>query len=115
MSHSFHSVSTLALTPSLPFQFQPISTFTGGSFDMIMGMAFPRNAYMLINFGKFVDGDPSRQSQPFMQLPPITTASTAHQQFIKSRLGDVDSTGSQSHHHVSTNFANVTTPTSPPP
>ncbi|KIJ48024.1 hypothetical protein M422DRAFT_248175 [Sphaerobolus stellatus SS14] len=30
-----------------------------------------------------------------MLLLPIATASTAHQQFVKSRLGDVDSTASQ--------------------
>ncbi|KIJ48045.1 hypothetical protein M422DRAFT_28544 [Sphaerobolus stellatus SS14] len=95
--------------------FQPISTTTDASFDMIMGMAFLRNAYMLINFGDFVDGNPAKQGQPFMQLLPTTTASAAHQQFVKSRLGGVDTTGSQPRPHVPTDFSNVTTPSSSSP
>ncbi|KIJ48030.1 hypothetical protein M422DRAFT_248185 [Sphaerobolus stellatus SS14] len=65
--------------------FQPISTSSDGSFDMIMTLH---------------------------AAPPTTTASTAHQQFVKSRLSGIDTTGSQPRPHVPTDFSNATTPSS---
>lgn len=66
-----------------------------GAFDMILGMAFLRNAYLLIDFGDFVDGSSSSVGDPFIQLLSTTVAASAHQDFVKTRLGGVDTTASQ--------------------
>jgi len=80
--------------------FQPIAANiandpTFGSFDAILGMAFLRNAYLLINFGDFVDGSNSSVANPHMQLLPTINTTLAHQDFVNVRLGGKDTTGSQ--------------------
>ncbi|KAJ3553824.1 hypothetical protein NP233_g12559 [Leucocoprinus birnbaumii] len=97
--------------------FQPF-TFNKGhrtSFDLVLGMAFMRNVYTLFDYGDFViganttDGD----KNPYIQMlsitdphegpPPLnfnlistlTKNSTAHRDFVQTRLGGIDTTGSQ--------------------
>lgn len=74
--------------------FQPItSAFSlDGQFDLILGMAFLRNTYTLMNFGNFVDG--GLNSTPYVQLLSTTDPAQAHQDFVNARLGGVDTTGS---------------------
>ncbi|KAI0051051.1 acid protease [Auriscalpium vulgare] len=75
--------------------FQPISTATDPDFDLILGMAFLRNAYLLVNFGDFVDGSTSR-ANPYVQLLSITNdTAAAHTDFVNVRLNGVDKTGDQ--------------------
>ena len=54
-----------------------------------------KNAYMLINFGDFVDGSPNNTADPYIQLLPTTNMQQAHQDFVNIRLGGVDTTSSQ--------------------
>ncbi|PSR98931.1 hypothetical protein PHLCEN_2v4251 [Hermanssonia centrifuga] len=64
------------------------------SYDMILGMAFLRNAYLLVNFGDFVDGSSSKTADPYVQLLPLTSDLTeAHADFVNVRLQGVDQTG----------------------
>ncbi|PCH43782.1 acid protease [Wolfiporia cocos MD-104 SS10] len=71
--------------------FQPITTAASPNYDMILGMAFLRNAYLLVNMGDFVDGS-SSTAPPYVQLLPLTSAAEAHTQFVDERLGGVDNT-----------------------
>ncbi|KIJ43065.1 hypothetical protein M422DRAFT_779838 [Sphaerobolus stellatus SS14] len=75
--------------------FQPITSAQDGTFDLILGMAFLRNAYMLVNFGDFVDGNLEHQGDPYMQLLSVTDPAEAHQDFVNGRLEGVDTTASQ--------------------
>lgn len=52
-----------------------------------------RNAYMLINFGDFVDGSSSKTADPYIQLLPLTDLSEAHADFVNVRLMGNDNTG----------------------
>ncbi|KAJ7143497.1 aspartic peptidase A1 [Mycena crocata] len=76
--------------------FQPITSAFSlfGNFDMIMGMSFMRNAYTLMDFGDWVEGGSSDRGDPFIQLLPLTDATTAHSDFVKIRLAGVDTTNS---------------------
>ncbi|KAI9573666.1 aspartic peptidase domain-containing protein [Boletus coccyginus] len=67
--------------------FQPISSAFSllGEYDMILGMAFLRNAYTLINFGDLVQGG-SSSSNPYIQLLSLTDETAAVNDFIKVRL-----------------------------
>lgn len=66
--------------------FEPIASNAAGSdYDGIMGMAFLRNAYLLVNFGDFVDGNTSAKADGYTQLLPTTNAATAHAEFVKVR------------------------------
>jgi len=72
--------------------FQPITTDTGGTFDAILGMGFIRNAYMLINYGDFVDGT-SNTANPFIQLLSTTNdTAAAHLDFVNVRMNGKDDT-----------------------
>ncbi|KAI6124124.1 aspartic peptidase domain-containing protein [Pisolithus croceorrhizus] len=53
--------------------FQPISSAFSllGEYDMILGMAFLRNAYTLINYGNLVEGG-SNSNKPYIQMLPLT-------------------------------------------
>ncbi|KAF9262852.1 acid protease [Marasmius fiardii PR-910] len=74
--------------------FQPITTAFSllGHYDMIMGMNFLRNAYTLMEFGKWVDGV-SDQMDPYIQLLPLTTRDQGRLDFIQTRLGGTNTTG----------------------
>lgn len=52
-----------------------------------------RNAYTLLNWGDFVDESSAARGSPFIQLLPLTDPVQAHQEFVKARLGGVDTTG----------------------
>jgi hypothetical protein len=53
-----------------------------------------RNAYILIDFGDFVDGSTSKTGDPYIQLLPLThDLAEAHSDFVRVRLMGVDSTG----------------------
>ncbi|KII85597.1 hypothetical protein PLICRDRAFT_44924 [Plicaturopsis crispa FD-325 SS-3] len=69
------------------FQPMPVSTNSAPTYDMIFGMAWLRNAYVLINFGNFVDGDNGTSiAPPFVQLLSVTNDTTAaHNEFEKLR------------------------------
>ncbi|KIJ62530.1 hypothetical protein HYDPIDRAFT_176370 [Hydnomerulius pinastri MD-312] len=66
--------------------FQPISSAFSllGEYDMILGMAFLRNTYTLINFGNLVQGG-SNSNNPYVQLLSLTNEAAAVQDFIQVR------------------------------
>jgi len=75
---------------------------------MILGMSFLRNAYMLVNFGDFIDGKQDKVANPYIQLLPTTDSiSEAHNDFVQVRLKGIDSTSSQT-------FLDNYTPSGPP-
>ncbi|OAX44350.1 acid protease [Rhizopogon vinicolor AM-OR11-026] len=69
--------------------FQPFSfdDAEGGvvMYDMVLGMAFLRNSYLLIDFGSFVDEAPPGTNAPYIQLLPITNSSQASVDFAEVR------------------------------
>ncbi|KAH0831986.1 aspartic peptidase domain-containing protein [Lanmaoa asiatica] len=67
--------------------FQPISSAFSllGEYDMILGMAFLRNIYTLINFGNLVRGG-SSSNNPYIQLLSLTDETAAVNDFVKVRL-----------------------------
>jgi len=65
------------------------------SYDIILGMAWLRNAYMLINFGDFVQGRTDKVADPYIQLLPLTQIMEAHDDFVTVRLSGIDTTGGQ--------------------
>ncbi|KAI9455718.1 aspartic peptidase domain-containing protein, partial [Lactarius psammicola] len=62
--------------------FQPSSSSASGSYDMILGTSFLRNAYLLINFGDFVDGSVNTTADPYCPAqprpPPPTSTLSNH-------------------------------------
>ncbi|THH23116.1 hypothetical protein EUX98_g8061 [Antrodiella citrinella] len=76
--------------------FQPITSAFSllGEYDIILGMAFMRNAYTLLDYGNWIKDSSVDQDDPFVQLLSVTNAAAAHQDFVKTRLGGVDTTGS---------------------
>ncbi|KAG1780516.1 aspartic peptidase domain-containing protein [Suillus placidus] len=96
--------------------FQPFSydDAAGGvvMYDMVLGMAFLRNAYLLIDFGSFVDGAPSGTRAPYIQLLPITNAGNASMDFAQVRLNNssnVDDPTSLASHSSTTTTTTTTT------
>ncbi|KAH7927809.1 acid protease [Leucogyrophana mollusca] len=67
--------------------FQPITSAFSliGEYDMILGMAFLRNTYTLINFGNLVSGGKA-SNNPYVQLLSLTNYEAAVNDFIKVRL-----------------------------
>ncbi|KZT23418.1 acid protease [Neolentinus lepideus HHB14362 ss-1] len=68
--------------------FQPISDNAVSPFyDMILGMAFLRNVYILIDFGDFVDDSASAVANPYIQLLSTTNdTAEAHNDFVRVRI-----------------------------
>jgi len=67
-----------------------------------------RSAYMLVNFGDFVDGRQDKVADPYVQLLPTTDDLTeAHNDFVQVRLKGIDSTKDQS-------LLDTFTPSGPP-
>ena len=67
-----------------------------------------RNAYMLVNFGDFIDGKEDKIADPYVQLLPTTDdISEAHKDFVTVRLESVDSTQDQT-------FLDTFNPSGPP-
>ncbi|PCH39891.1 acid protease [Wolfiporia cocos MD-104 SS10] len=66
--------------------FQPIDVAKSPLYDIIFGMAFLRNVYMLIDFGDFVDNATDTRDDPYIQLLSISNASASiHNEFVKLR------------------------------
>ena len=61
---------------------------------LLLSPAAVRNAYLLVNYGDFVDGTTTK-AQPYVQLLSVTDPAAAHQDFVQTRLGGVDTTGMQ--------------------
>lgn len=73
-------------------------------------ITFPsvRSAYMLVNFGDFIDGKQDKVADPYVQLLPTTDDLTeAHNDFVQVRLKGIDSTKDQS-------LLDTFTPSGPP-
>lgn len=76
--------------------FQPIiSGAMDTTIDMILGMAFLTNAYMLLDYGDFVDATTSNTAAPYVQLLSTVDPATAHNEFVAARLNGSDTSGSQ--------------------
>ncbi|KAF8195465.1 aspartic peptidase A1 [Pholiota molesta] len=71
--------------------FQPITSAFSilGHYDMILGMSFLRNAYMLLDFGDWI-GESSDTEHPYIQLASFVNIAAARQDFVNVRLGGND-------------------------
>lgn len=49
----------------------------------------------MLNYGDFIDGSTSNTANPYTQILSTTVPSEAHTDFVATRLGGVDTTGSQ--------------------
>jgi hypothetical protein len=76
--------------------FQPIaSSASSRDVDMILGMAFLRNVYLLVNYGNFVPNE-TTTTQPYIQLLSTSNdTSLLHSEFVQVRLNGTDTTGDQ--------------------
>ncbi|KAI3595884.1 aspartic peptidase a1 [Moniliophthora roreri] len=77
------------------FKETPADSKSFGGYDAILGMAFLRNVYHLINFGDFVDGKNNTVADPYMQFLSTIDKGAAHRDFVNLRLGGKDTTASQ--------------------
>ncbi|RDX50356.1 aspartic peptidase A1 [Lentinus brumalis] len=79
--------------------FQPITSAFSllGEYDIILGMAFMRNAYTLLDYGNFMENVANDLGDPFVQLLPVTDVAAARQDFVKVRLNGADTTNDSSH------------------
>ncbi|KAL5512740.1 hypothetical protein ACEPAG_3006 [Sanghuangporus baumii] len=82
--------------------FQPITSAFSllGEYDIILGMAFLRNTYTLIDLGNFVASAPKSTESGFVQLLSLTDTQKAHDDFVQVRMGGVDSTGDSKYYLV---------------
>jgi len=72
-------------------------------------MAFLRNAYILVDFGDFVQGATSI-ADPYIQLLSTTNNSAAvHQDFVNVRLGGKDSTTDENSNNASSSSTSSNT------
>ncbi|KAK1220680.1 hypothetical protein PQX77_016506 [Marasmius sp. AFHP31] len=80
--------------------FQPF-TFDAGkepTYDIILGMSFIRNAYVLFDFGDFVaksNGNSTKRGDPYLQMLSTINPAEAHSDFVMLRLDGVDTTDRQ--------------------
>ncbi|KAH8831095.1 aspartic peptidase domain-containing protein [Flagelloscypha sp. PMI_526] len=64
--------------------------------ELILGMNFLRNVYMLINHGDFVAGNDANREDPYIQLLSTTTdPHLTHQEFVTVRVGGTQGGGVQ--------------------
>jgi hypothetical protein len=49
----------------------------------------------VVNYGDFIDGSTSNTSSPYVQILSTTDPAKAHADFVATRLGGKDTTGSQ--------------------
>ncbi|KDQ62634.1 hypothetical protein JAAARDRAFT_54556 [Jaapia argillacea MUCL 33604] len=79
--------------------FQPITSAFSllGEYDMILGMAFLRNTYTLLNYGDFIESSTTSNADPYVQLLSMTDPTVAHADFVKVRMGGVDTSGDAAH------------------
>ncbi|KAF5382468.1 hypothetical protein D9615_002731 [Tricholomella constricta] len=90
-----HTVEDSAGNPLCIGTFQPFSYNRGPSpnYDMVLGMAFLRNVYVLVDYGDFIVGS-NNKADPYLQFLSTTDAVEAHADFVNVRLNGVDTTGS---------------------
>ena len=55
------------------------------------------NVYLVLNYGDFIDGSTSNTANPYAQILSTTVPASAHADFVATRLGGTDTTGSQHH------------------
>lgn len=60
-------------------------------------MSIVRNVYTLLDYGNFMENTANDRGDPFVQLLPLTNVQTAHDDFVQTRLGGVDTTNSSAH------------------
>ncbi|KAG5638676.1 hypothetical protein H0H81_011056 [Sphagnurus paluster] len=84
----------ISITTGVKPTFQPFSYDRGLSpnYDMVLGMAFLRNTYTLINYGDFIAGS-NQTSNPYIQFLATTDPKEAHTDFVTVRLNGIDTTG----------------------
>ncbi|EGN98610.1 hypothetical protein SERLA73DRAFT_89540 [Serpula lacrymans var. lacrymans S7.3] len=68
-----------------PFSYVVEESITGPLYDMMLGMAFLRNAYLLVDLGDFVDGSNRTTAPPYIQLLSVTNATQASEEFAQQR------------------------------
>ncbi|KAI0669255.1 acid protease [Trametes maxima] len=97
-SGDFNMVNSLG-NPVCLGTFQPITSAFSllGEYDVILGMAFMRNTYTLLDYGNFMENTASDRGDPYVQLLPVTDTSAAKKEFIASRLNGQDTTGDSLH------------------
>ncbi|KAH9851502.1 acid protease [Lenzites betulinus] len=97
-SDDFAMVNSLG-NPVCVGTFQPITSAFSllGEYDIILGMAFLRNTYTLLDYGNFMDDTANDRGDPFIQLLPVTNVTGAHADFVQVRLNGVDTTGDSAH------------------
>lgn len=54
--------------------------------------------YLLLDYGDFIDGSVNNTANPYVQILSTTDPAEAHADFVATRLGGKDTTGSQ---HIS--------------
>ncbi|KAL0578739.1 hypothetical protein V5O48_003237 [Marasmius crinis-equi] len=74
---------------------QTTDSIAGNTVDGILGMAFLRNMYMLLDYGNSVDGSDANKADSYIQLLSTVDKGATHLDFVKARLGGIDTTGSQ--------------------
>ncbi|KAJ3483030.1 hypothetical protein NLI96_g6584 [Meripilus lineatus] len=86
-------------TPVCVGTFQPITSAFSllGEYDIILGMAFMRNVYSLFDYGDWLENSKVKKGDPYIQLLSVTDKAAAHADFVKVRLGGVDTTGDAAH------------------
>ncbi|KAG5644774.1 hypothetical protein DXG03_007682 [Asterophora parasitica] len=74
-------------------QFQPFSYNRGSNpnYDMVLGMAFLRNVYTLLDYGDLVVGSYKKEA-PYVQFLATTEVAEAHSDFVEVRQNGIDST-----------------------
>ncbi len=55
-----------------------------------------RNVYALFDYGNYVDDTSNDRGDPYVQLLSVTDATSAHTDFVKTRLNGTDTTSSSS-------------------
>ncbi|KAJ3553823.1 hypothetical protein NP233_g12560 [Leucocoprinus birnbaumii] len=93
VDNNFNKVDSMG-NPVCLGAFQPITSAFSllGHYDMILGMSFLRNAYTLLDSGDWISS--GKQGDPYIQLLSVTNPAAAHSDFVKARLGGVDTSGS---------------------
>jgi hypothetical protein len=59
---------------------------------MLLGDAFLRSVYTLMDFGDFVAANDTRKGDPYTQLLSLVHPGESHSDFVHARLGGVDTT-----------------------
>jgi len=74
----------------------PVIQYSFGEVDMILGNAFLRNVYTLLNYGNSSKATPAVNSPPYIQLLSTTDPATAASEFAAARQNNGTSGGGSS-------------------